>query len=110
MELLGANLHNYIKQKNCIGGNSGYDIINQMLLAIEDIHKRGVVHQDIKSSNFVIFNEDESIVKIKIIDFGLSKIYKRLNGELVKKREVNEFRGTVSYASVSAHNKKVKVN
>jgi serine/threonine protein kinase len=77
-----------------------------MLIAVEDIHKKGVVHLDIKPSNFVMCKGDD-IIKVKLIDYGMSKIYKKDNGNHIKQKDRCEFRGTVYYASLNSHNKQV---
>jgi serine/threonine protein kinase len=104
MELFNQNVDKYLKKNNPKQGTC-YEILRQMLSAIEEVHKLGLLHLDIKPSNFVISNENEDVVNVKLIDFGLSKLYRKQNGDLIPKRENGEFRGTVSYASVNAHKK-----
>ena len=41
----------------------------EILVAIEDIHKNGIIHRDIKPENIMLTKSDE----LKLIDFGLSK-------------------------------------
>lgn len=45
-----------------------------MALAINHCHNNGICHRDLKPENFLLLNnKDDS--PIKIIDFGLSKIF-----------------------------------
>lgn len=53
------------------------DIINQLISAVEHIHKQGIIHRDIKAEN-IIYNQATG--KLKVIDFGLSCV-NRLNSE-----------------------------
>ena len=48
----------------------------QLIQAIKYIHSCGIVHRDLKPENILIEkdSETEEIIKIKITDFGLSKI------------------------------------
>lgn len=48
----------------------------QILLGIEFIHSKGIIHRDMKPSNILIFrNPDDNTPLFKICDFGLSKPY-----------------------------------
>eukprot|EP00826_Nyctotherus_ovalis_P058164 TRINITY_DN7978_c0_g2_i4.p1 TRINITY_DN7978_c0_g2~~TRINITY_DN7978_c0_g2_i4.p1 ORF type:complete len:332 (+),score=35.52 TRINITY_DN7978_c0_g2_i4:549-1544(+) len=75
-----------------------------MLSAIERVHDMGYIHRDIKPSNFVM-GEGRSRDRVYIVDFGLGKAHLDKNGIPVKQRETVDFRGTVAYASLNAHNK-----
>ncbi len=58
-----------IKNSNSILTSEEYfDIAKQLLYALIDIHKAGIIHRDIKLSNFIRSNEG----KIKLSDFGIS--------------------------------------
>ena len=49
-------------------------VFKQILEAIRYCHKMGVCHRDLKPENF-IFESKESMSDLKVIDFGLSKIF-----------------------------------
>lgn len=49
-------------------------MFRQVLEAINYCHKQGVCHRDLKPENF-LFETKDSTADIKVIDFGLSKIF-----------------------------------
>eukprot|EP00826_Nyctotherus_ovalis_P005288 TRINITY_DN1118_c0_g1_i25.p3 TRINITY_DN1118_c0_g1~~TRINITY_DN1118_c0_g1_i25.p3 ORF type:complete len:117 (+),score=14.81 TRINITY_DN1118_c0_g1_i25:636-986(+) len=75
-----------------------------MLDAIEKVHSRGYIHRDIKPSNFVV-GRGERQNQVYIVDFGLCRRHLDERGEPFEQRKVSEFRGTVGYASLNAHNR-----
>ncbi len=78
------------------------------MTAIENTHNKGLIHRDIKPSNFAVgIGKDKN--KVFLIDFGISKVYMNQDGSLIPPRSNTEFRGTISYASLNAHNRIVKI-
>ena len=102
MDLLGMNL---AKARRCL--EQRYDlkiaiqILIEMVIAVEEVHKRGFIHRDVKASNFVLDRENQQVY---IVDFGLAKKHLDSDGQPVAKRRNADFRGTVSFASLNAHN------
>ena len=73
----------------------------QMLLVIEDFHRFGFIHTDIKPANFLL--RPGSTNFLVMIDFGLSKMCKyNENGEQQPVPQKNGFAGTKKYASSNA--------
>lgn len=72
-----------------------------MLASIQEVHERGFIHRDVKASNFVLCRDNK---KIFIVDFGLAKKHLDASKCPVAKRKKADFRGTVSFASLNAHN------
>jgi serine/threonine protein kinase len=105
MELLGKNVSNYKKTKENFSDRLAYEILLQMLNAIEGLHQKGFLHRDIKPTNFVI-GHDENSPKIYMVDFGLSKLHLDRRGRALQPRKDTDFRGTLTYASLNAHYKK----
>jgi serine/threonine protein kinase len=48
--------------------------MKQILSAVAYFHSRNIVHRDLKVENIMIKDvfEDEKIIEIKVIDFGIS--------------------------------------
>jgi len=78
-----------------------------MLEAIKSVHDAGYIHRDIKPSNFVM-GTGKTRNQVYLIDFGLGKLHLNKDGTAVEERKNMNFRGTVAYASLNAHNKLVR--
>jgi serine/threonine protein kinase len=94
MELLGENTSSYI---NSFPSTNKLPILNEMLNAIEEVHNKGIVHLDIKPTNFLL-NNDPIHPKIYLVDYGLSRSY---NG--FKEESSTHLIGTINYASYNSH-------
>ena len=121
MELLGKNLILFKKTFKYYNNILVYDILLQCLNCIQKIHNFGFIHRDIKPSNFCLNKEDEkniiinyknniylkNDINVYLIDFGLVKKSKQKNENINEIIESNNkgFVGTLTYASLSAHNK-----
>jgi serine/threonine protein kinase len=47
------------------------DLLVQILQALAYVHRRGIIHHDLKPANVVVTNE------VKLLDFGLAKLHER---------------------------------
>ncbi|EYE89280.1 hypothetical protein Q428_03120 [Fervidicella metallireducens AeB] len=65
----GKTLKDYIKQKGKLQYEETLNIINQIALALDCAHKKGIVHRDIKPHNILI-TEDKIV---KVTDFGIAR-------------------------------------
>lgn len=74
----GDNLFKYINKNLRMDEKECSRIFQQMIQAIEYIHKIGVVHRDLKPENILLDNENN----VKIADFGLGNLYQK--GNLLK--------------------------
>ncbi|EJD43887.1 kinase-like protein [Auricularia subglabra TFB-10046 SS5] len=72
-----------------------------ILDALEHVHKHGLVHCDVKPSNFLFGASDRTL---KLIDFGLVTPFRdQRTGAHLPERTLNHLRGTERYASIHAH-------
>lgn len=69
---------------------------------VRDIHKKNILHRDIKPDNFMI-KERNGIKDLYIIDFGLAKRY-IIEGKHIEEKQDKNIIGTVKYASINIHN------
>lgn len=47
-------------------------IMAQLLLAVDFMHKKGVVHRDLKLDNILLSSSEASVFDVRIADFGLA--------------------------------------
>ncbi len=85
----GYSLRDRLK-KAPLGTEDSLDIAIQIGEGLEEAHKKGIVHRDVKSANIMV---DERGVA-KIMDFGLAKV---VGGSLITKESTTM--GTVAYMS-----------
>lgn len=67
---------------------------------IQDIHKYGILHRDIKPDNFMLKERNGNLY---IIDFGLAKRYINREGNHIEEKKGKKMIGTVKYASINIH-------
>ncbi|MCI8387281.1 MAG: Stk1 family PASTA domain-containing Ser/Thr kinase [Clostridiales bacterium] len=71
MELVeGVTLKNYILKKGTLSYHEVISITEQILLALEHAHSKGIVHRDIKPQNIMMLKNGV----IKVADFGIAKL------------------------------------
>lgn len=64
----GKNIREYIQEKGILNYYDAENIFKQMCHSVLELHSMGIVHKDIKPSNFLIDNNGI----IKLIDLGIS--------------------------------------
>lgn len=110
MDLCGDNFENLIERYN-FSEQSKYFIAHKLLHTISCIHRIGIIHRDIKLSNFVL-NQKLSLVKDIsdlypiIIDMGLGKeFYKYEPDKVIPVPQANtkSITGTLRYISLNIH-------
>ncbi|KAI9021211.1 hypothetical protein DFJ74DRAFT_756858 [Hyaloraphidium curvatum] len=84
----GMDLFDYIEITESMTEADIKYIFHQIALAVQHLHRHGIVHRDIKDENVIL---DENLA-IQLIDFGSSAYYKQ--GKLF-----DTFCGTLDYAS-----------
>ena len=104
MELLGKSLETLFQENNCkFSLKTVCMLADQMITRLEYIHKKYILHRDIKPDNFTIGRGKRSHI-VYLIDFGLSKKYRSSKGnhEHIKYSENKRLIGTARYASINA--------
>jgi len=65
----GADLHDVLKKKGSLGAEEATEILEQVCLALDEAHKAGVVHRDLKPRNIMI--DDQG--RVVVMDFGIAR-------------------------------------
>jgi len=74
MELMeGGELYDEIVKRKHFTEKDASFIMCQLFLALDYLHKRGIVHRDLKLENLLL--KKHGLLEIKLADFGLSKVY-----------------------------------
>lgn len=63
------------------------DIIEQICLAINEAHKQGIIHRDLKPDNIWLEPNGRGGYNVKVLDFGLAKLYEQTSITPNKKTE-----------------------
>ncbi len=95
-ELLeGESLIDRLKRAGPMTFHDLFPVIEQVLLGIADAHKAGIIHRDLKPSNVFLERRPDGKVRVKVLDFGISKLPKEMVGATLT--EVGQSLGTFSF-------------
>jgi serine/threonine protein kinase len=68
----GTDLHEYISRHGRLDPNEALDIVTQACRALDHAYQQGVVHRDVKPSNFLLTEKNGRRV-VKLVDLGLAR-------------------------------------
>ncbi|CAD8109368.1 unnamed protein product [Paramecium primaurelia] len=102
IQLLGKDLSYHFKQLKKFSLKTVLTLGIQAVQILERSHQKGVIHRDLKPEN-IILGIGKDILKLYLIDFGISKIYRDSNGKHISFKDQKSFLGTTRYASIAAH-------
>eukprot|EP01083_Nonionella_stella_P245161 852488_1 len=81
----------YTEQDCCL-------ILHQIARGVKYMHTVGIVHRDLKPENILCVHRD-SIKRVKLADFGISKIVKKNKSNQQNKLPMHTIVGTLSYTA-----------
>ena len=94
-----GNLKSFLlNNRNILTQKELKKIMLELSTAILFLHSVGIIHRDLKPDNVLISKKENGEIKVKLIDFGFSKVLGKLD-------YLNEAYGTFSYASPEILNK-----
>ncbi|CAI5438036.1 unnamed protein product [Caenorhabditis angaria] len=76
----------------------------QTLKAIRDFHQMGFLHRDLKPANFCV-GIHANIELIYMLDFGLTRMYRKKDGTIRPPRQRTKMIGTPRFCSRASHRK-----
>lgn len=95
-ELLeGESLIDRLKRTGPIGFEELHPIIEQVWMGLADAHRAGIIHRDLKPSNVYLEARPDGSTRVKILDFGISKLPREMGGETLT--EMGQSLGTFSF-------------
>lgn len=95
-ELLeGESLIDRLKRTGPIPFEELYYIIEKVWMGLADAHRVGIIHRDLKPSNVFLEQRPDGTTRVKILDFGISKLPKEMEGETLT--EMGQSLGTFSF-------------
>src|SRR5262249_30249491 len=68
----GIDLHEYIERKGTLDLEESRQIMIQACRALSHAYNQGIVHRDVKPSNFLLSRQGKKLV-VKLADLGLSR-------------------------------------
>jgi len=102
--LLGKSLEELRNEQHIFSLRLVYQIGIQLLQLLKSIHDKRLVHRDIIPDNFLV-GYNNNTTQLFLIDFGLCKGYTN-NDAHVEMKETKNLIGSLTYASINAHNHK----
>jgi serine/threonine-protein kinase len=94
----GGSLEALILQGPFSAGRA-VDVLVQICLALEDAHAAGVIHRDLKPANVMIESTRDGGDRVRVLDFGMSKVLKGEGPGATALTESNMVFGTPEYMS-----------
>lgn len=76
----GANLTLFLRQKGRLPVAMAVKLARQMLSCLAEAHRHGIVHRDLKPDNIMVSEGSRGELRLKVLDFGLSKLVDRKLG------------------------------
>jgi len=92
----GGELFDRIIAKGHFSEAQAKEVFRQIIKSLFYCHKQGICHRDLKPENF-LFASKEDETSLKLIDFGLSKVYKTEDEIMDAKKSNNTLSGMTEF-------------
>ncbi|CCD64903.1 non-specific serine/threonine protein kinase [Caenorhabditis elegans] len=108
MQLLGPNIGDLKKRSPVkrLSQTTVARIMIQGIAALRDVHSLGYIHRDVKPANMCFGVTQSTRHVLKLVDYGMVRRFKNVDGTRRKQRYKPGFRGTLRYSSVRVHDGK----
>jgi PREDICTED: death-associated protein kinase 1-like len=68
----GGELFDFISDSDGLSESETIELLKQILLGLKHMHKKNIVHLDLKPENIMLLEKNTK--SLKLIDFGLSRV------------------------------------
>ncbi|MEM9453252.1 MAG: protein kinase [Myxococcota bacterium] len=98
MELLeGEDLATLLRCEGRLPWPRAYEILLQVVGAVEAAHEQGVIHRDVKPANCILIRGKNDTLVVKMVDFGIAKFHDTLLSDDDPLTKTGEVIGTPAY-------------
>ena len=94
----GSNLKVFLRRKGRLAPPIALRLIRQLVSVLAEAHRSGIVHRDLKPDNIMVATGTRGELRIKVLDFGLSKLVDR-SLDAALQTEAGRIMGTPLYMS-----------
>ncbi|HEY9683211.1 MAG TPA: serine/threonine-protein kinase [Oculatellaceae cyanobacterium] len=95
----GMSLSQLLKYKRKLRIKEAVRIFLQMCGALAEAHSHGVIHRDIKPSNVMLLDGPDGEYIVKVVDFGIAKVFPQEGDPTMKDTTTGELFGSPPYMS-----------
>jgi serine/threonine protein kinase/Tfp pilus assembly protein PilF len=76
----GVNLTQFLSDHGALAYDTGVGLARQLLSCLAEAHRHGIIHRDLKPDNIMVVEDVRGELRLKVLDFGLSKLVNRRIG------------------------------
>ncbi len=82
----GETLSERLSQQGPLKGRAALEVVRQVCEGLEQAHRQGVIHGDLKSANVILADGKDGAVRAVLTDFGLAR-FAEADGSKVRSRQ-----------------------
>jgi serine/threonine protein kinase len=97
--LQGRSLADELKANGRLSLQKFKDVFEPALSALDFAHKKGLIHRDIKPGNIMLCMNESGLSTIKLVDFGIAKVFAEPESEAQNLTRTDALLGTPAYMS-----------
>ncbi|MFN0245078.1 MAG: protein kinase domain-containing protein [Planctomycetota bacterium] len=80
----GVNLTQFLRVRGKLSCDTAIALAGQLFSCLAEAHRQGIVHRDLKPDNIMVVEDARGELRLKVLDFGLSKlVHRRLGSSLM---------------------------